>query len=160
MWSRDQIVPLRFRDETKTVIFLVSHPYSRIMYLFSPFLVILLLPTLPKHSFAAISSSAAVFKTHRYTQSWAQIITAVILVLDEVRLRNRSSVETNLVFWPLSEPNLMKIEIKVSEPLWNPHINKYLQLNRVERLCRQHFVGSFWNKFINPRSIGLCACSV
>ena len=112
----------------KTVIFCVSLPH----YLFTRLLCLskldLLQPILPKHSFAAISSSA-VKKTHRYTQSWAQIITAVILVLDEVRLRNRSSVETNLVFSPLSEPNLIKIEIKVSEPLWNPHINKYLQIN-------------------------------
>ena len=141
MWSRDQIVPLRFRDETKTVIFLVSHPYTRIMYLVSPFLVILLLPTLPKHSFAAISSSAAVFKTHRYTQSWAQIRTAVTLVLDEVRVRNRSSVETCLVFQPILRSIANKIEIKVSEPLENPLIYFSMSLELSRRLCRHILEG-------------------
>ena len=152
MWSRDQIVPLRFRDETKTVIFLVSHPYSRIMYLFSPFFVILLLPTLPKHSFAAISSSAAVFKTHRYTQSWAQIRTAVSLVLDEVRVRNRSSVETWLVFGTLSWPIQKKIEIKVSELPENPFNYIFWSLDQYRVYTGNIFEGRTTMNLQNPRS--------
>ena len=87
------------KQKLKTVIFCTSLSPSYTILLSSVSHLDIFLPILPKHSFAAISSSA-VKKTHRFTQSWAQIITAVILVLDEVRLRNRSSVETSLVFWP------------------------------------------------------------
>ena len=118
------------KQKLKTVLFCTSLSPSYTILLSSVSHLDILLPILPKHSFAAISSSA-VQKTHRFTQSWAQIITAVILVLDEVRLRNRSSVETSLVFWPPWLPNWKKIEIQVSEPLRNPHINIVLQLNQI-----------------------------
>ena len=93
--------PFVFVTKQKLYYFVFPTPtFLSDLYLL-PSLFLLFLPILPKHSFAAISSSA-VKKSHRSTQSWAQIRTAVILVLDEVRLRNRSSDETCLVFRSLS----------------------------------------------------------
>ena len=88
--------PFVFVTKQKLYNFLFPTLTFIFSYCVLPSLLVVLPPKLPSYDFAAISSSA-VRKDHRSTQSWAQIRTAVILVLAEVRLRNRSPDKTFLV---------------------------------------------------------------
>ena len=114
------------KQKLKTVLFCIPLPYSWIALL------------LRSVSFGSTSADTAktqfcrnfVISGKENSQIYTKLSAdhnSSFLVLDEVRLRNRSSVETSLVFWPLSQLNWKKIEIQVSEPLWNPHINFILQ---------------------------------